>query len=161
MRPFTVMEAVVSASILCSVGAVFVPAFFKNLHASRLSEPLEGLTQIAAGAAAFAEMKPVNEAYPESAPLTPKDVPKGVSVTDPGGTWSHPTWQALQFQLTNAHYFSFSFTSKAQRGGSSFIAKAHGDLDGDGILSSFEIRGATLPGEGHTQSHIEIDREVE
>ncbi|MEN9578767.1 MAG: hypothetical protein RJA70_1776 [Pseudomonadota bacterium] len=161
MRALTLMETVVSASILCSIGAVFVPAFFANLHASRLSEPLDGLARIAAHSAAFAELKPAKEAYPESAPLTPTDVPRGESVLDPPGTWEHPTWRALEFQPTMAHYFSFSYTSKSQGGGSSFVAKAHGDLDGDGLFSTFKIRGSVAPGAGHSQSYIEMDREVE
>ena len=28
-----------------------------------------------------------------------------------------------------------------------FVATAHGDLDGDGVLSTFEVRGERIPGQ--------------
>ena len=37
------------------------------------------------------------------------------------------------------HAYAFSFESTS--GGSAFVAQARGDLDGDGVLSTFEIRG--------------------
>jgi hypothetical protein len=41
------------------------------------------------------------------------------------------------------HAYSFAFESN----GTGFVARARGDLDGDGTLSTFEVRGVTPPGE--------------
>lgn len=161
MRPLKPMEAVVVASIVGSVLAVAVPAFVRNVHASRLVEPIEGLGRIGARATAYARGRPVNEAYPPSAPLTPSVVPKGESVEDPEGQWAHPTWKILEFKLEGPHYFSFAFDSKNGNRTSTFVARAHGDLDGDGEYSDFELSGESKVGNEPVLFPIEIEREVE
>jgi hypothetical protein len=43
-----------------------------------------------------------------------------------------------------------------------FAATAHGDLDGDGMLSTFEVRGERAPGQqARVLPGMFIDREVE
>lgn len=161
MRSLTLIESVVAVSVLGSVAAVFVPAFVKDLRASRLSEPLDGLKHISARATALALERPAQKPYPASVGLTPAEVPKGESVADREGTWSHPTWQALEFGFDRPHYYSFSFESQNKPNGSHFVARAHGDLDGDGIHSRFEIHGSMKPNEEPQVSAIEMDREIE
>ena len=161
MRPLTLLESVASVSILGSVIAVFIPAFASNLHASRLSEPLDGLKHIGARASALADERPASDAYPPSVGLTPSSVPSGVSVEDAEGTWEHPTWKLLEFRQPSLHYYAFSFQSENRPTGSSFVARAHGDLDGDGVFSNFEIRGSKRSGEDASLSHVSMDREIE
>ncbi len=155
------METVVSISVLGSVAAVFIPAFVSDLRASRLSEPLDGLKHIGARATALALERPASNAYPDSVGLTPANVPQDGSVQDPEGTWDHPTWKLLEFGFEGPHYYAFSFQSKRRDGASSFVAKAHGDLDGDGLYSTFEIRGSVKRGQEPVLSPVEMDREIE
>lgn len=139
MRRFTPVELAIGAALLGSLLAVAVPAFSRDLHASRFVEPTEGLARIGAAAVAYAE---TNRRFPESAPLTPTAPPRGKKEVDPPGTWDFPTWKALAFRPSAEgvpHAYAFSFESTA--GGSAFVAQARGDLDGDGVLSTFEIRG--------------------
>jgi len=139
VRRFTPVELAIGAAILGSLLAVAVPAFLRDLHASRFVEPTEGLERIGAAAVAYAV---VNERFPESAPLTPAVPPRGKKEADPPGTWDGPTWKALAFRPSAEgvpHAYAFSFESTS--GGSAFVAQARGDLDGDGVLSTFEIRG--------------------
>jgi hypothetical protein len=103
----------------------------------------------------------LSRAYPAAAPLTPAEVPAGTSVEDSPETWQHPTWQQLGFQLDHAHYYSFEFDSQNGDERSWFKATAHGDLDGDGQLSSFELRGEWHKGGDPDLFPIEILREVE
>jgi type II secretory pathway pseudopilin PulG len=144
MRGMTAMELAVTFAIVGSVAAVAIPAFVRELHASKLSEPMEGLATIAEHAEAYAQGHDVPHAYPPSAPLTPADVPRGERAVDPAGAWDHPTWKALDFRPAPegvAHAFSFAFDSTLGPARSSFVASAHGDLDGDGVTSTFEVRG--------------------
>jgi type II secretory pathway pseudopilin PulG len=139
MRRFTPVELAVGVAILGSLLAVAVPAFSRDLHASRFVEPTEGLARLGAAAVAYAE---VNERFPDSAPLTPAAPPRGKKEADPPGTWDGATWKALAFRPSAEgvpHGYAFSFESTS--GGSAFVAQARGDLDGDGVLSTFEIRG--------------------
>lgn len=141
MRRFTPIELAIGASLLGSVAAVGVPVFVRNVHASRLSEPVEGLGRLGAAAVAYAD---AHGELPPSAPLTPATPPRGTKEVDPPGTWDHPTWTALGFRAAPEgvpHAYAYSFEST----GTAFVAQARGDLDGDGILSTFEIRGGLRP----------------
>ncbi len=157
----TPLQLAVVAALLGSLAAVFIPEFLGNLHASRLVEPLEGLRHISARASMQAAGAPTIFAYPESAPRTPESVPAGQSATDPEGTWAHPTWRLLNFEKAGPHYFSFEFESTTSPEGAHFVARAFGDLDGDGELSHFEVFGETRPGKEPMVYPVRIFREVE
>lgn len=157
----TPLQLAVIVALLGSLAAVSVPEFIRNLHASRLAEPLDGLRHISARASMQAAGSPAKFAYPGSAPRTPEQVPAGQSVTDPEGTWSHPTWRLLDFEKSEPHYFSFEFESSTAENGAHFMARAFGDLDGDGELSEFEVFGETRPGKEPTVYPVRIHREVE
>lgn len=137
-RGATPLQMAVGFAVLGSVLAIAIPAFVRDFHASRLAEPVSGLERLSKGSVAYGLTH--EGALPSPAPLTPATVPRGVLVIDAPGTWDHPTWKALAFEpLANAapHAFSFGY----DRDEAKFSAHAHGDLDGDGNVSSFEVRG--------------------
>jgi hypothetical protein len=57
--------------------------------------------------------------------------------------WSAPTWQALRFSIDDPFAYSYQFVSD----GTSFTARAIGDLDCDGDYATFEITGQVVGGE--------------
>ena len=132
-----------------SLLAVAVPAFYKNLASSKLTEAMDGLATISANAVAKAESHPQEVSFPPGVALTPADVPRGELVTDPQGTWDHLTWRALAFRMDRPHAFSFQFDSLVEptTRTARFSATAQGDLDGDGQLSTFQVQGERRPGE--------------
>jgi hypothetical protein len=145
VRRFTPVELAIGAALVGSLLAVAIPAFLHELHASRFVEPTDGLARLGASAVAYAE---VHSRFPDSAPLTPASPPRGKTEADPPGTWEGPTWKALAFRAAAEgvpHAYSFSFESAGA--GSAFVAQSRGDLDGDGILSTFEIRGDARRGD--------------
>jgi hypothetical protein len=151
------LEAAVAFSITGSVLAVAIPAFVRDLHGSRFAEPIAGLAFIGESAVARAATLPVESAFPASAPITPAHPPRGVLAADPPGTWQSPTWLALRFPPPRTsgrafaegqeHAFAFGFDSTLTRTRSGFVAHAHGDLDGNGVCSTFEIRGHDVAGD--------------
>jgi type IV pilus assembly protein PilA len=149
-RRLTAVELSVGFCLVASVLAVALPTFVREVHASRLVEPVDGLTRIGAAAVSYAKGHPVAQGFPASVPLTPATPPRGKCVTDPPGTWDQPTWRDLDFRPTAAdapHCFAFSFDSSLSPSVSTFRAQAHGDLDGDGIPSTFEITGRYVDGD--------------
>jgi hypothetical protein len=62
------------------------------------------------------------------------------------GLWTdNPVWNALNFQQEQSHYFHYNFkwANKGEGFGScQFTAQAFGDLDGDGVYSTYERAGA-------------------
>jgi hypothetical protein len=148
VRRLTPVEIAIGVALLGSVCAVAVPAFVRDLHASHFVEPTEGLTRIGEAAVAYADLN--NGKFPDSAPLTPPVPPRGKKEADPPGAWDTPAWKALGFRPVPEgvpHAYSFSFESTRAGEGAAFVAQARGDLDGDGILSTFEIRGYAKHGE--------------
>jgi hypothetical protein len=138
MRRFSPVELAIGVSLLGSVLAVAIPAFAREIHASRFVEPLEGLARIGEGSLVVAEK---NGRFPDSVPLTPATPPRGKKELDPPGTWDTPTWNVLGFRPAPEgapHAYSFQYENK----GDAFVARARGDLDGDGVLSLFEIKGS-------------------
>lgn len=161
MRALTPLELTAGGSLLACVLAVSVPAFVRNLHTSRLVEPIHGLERVAARAAVLAGGRPTGVAYPADAPLSPATVPRGELVVDPPGTWDHPTWRELGFAPESPHAFSFEFDSENGAELSRYVAHARGDLDGDGSQSTFSIRGEVKRGGAPTTGSLEMHREVE
>ena len=79
MRSLSLVEAALFFAVGWSVLSVGIPAFLRNLHASRLVEPIDGLGRIAKAAAAQAALQPISSAYPASVSLTPAVVPAGTT----------------------------------------------------------------------------------
>lgn len=161
MRSLTPIEAAVAVAVAGAVLATALPAFIQNLHASKLVEPVDGLNRIATRATALAAARAVAAAYPESVGLTPAQVPAGARVTDPPGTWDHPTWRLLDFGFTVPHCFSFAFESGGSPEHAAFRARAAGDLDGDGSTSELAISGEVKAGGEPVIFPMDMYREVE
>lgn len=164
MRSYSPLELAAVFAVGGSVLAAAVPAFLRNLTASKLTEPIEGLDRLVVSAVAYAAAHPQEIAFPPSTPLTPAEVPRGVRVVDPPEVWQHLTWKSLHFGFDTPHAFSFKFDSELDPATQvmRFTATSHGDLDGDGNLSTFEVRGEKVPGRpARVLPGMFIDREVE
>jgi len=161
MRSLSPVEAAALVSLGGCVLAVVVPTFARNVRASYVSEATSGVSELVARAAARLEATGTPLALPESAPLTPPHVPRGVRVTDPPGTWAHPTWRALEFGFEQPHFYSFAFDAERTELEAKFRARAHGDLDGDSVQSSVSIDGSFRPGTGVTLSPLDVQNEIE
>jgi hypothetical protein len=166
-RRFRPLELAIAFALVGSLLAVAVPTFVREVHASRFVEPVDGLQRIGAAAVVYGTGRTIAQAFPPSAALTPPTPPRGHCEADPPGTWEEPTWVALDFRPAPAdapHCFAFSFESHLGPTLSRFRAQAHGDLDGDGLPSTFEVTGQV--GEGSAQGPVLdpgmfIDSEVE
>lgn len=158
------MEVAAAIAVSGSLLMVAVPAFVRNLRFSKLSEPIDGLDRMVTAAITYSEGRPLELSFPPSAPLTPEKVPRGVEQRDTEGAWAHLTWRSLDFRFDGPHRFAFRFESAHDRelGASRFVATAHGDLDGDEVLSTFEVRGErSATREARVLPGMFVDREVE
>src|SRR5262249_42411345 len=92
------------------------------------------------------------------------------------GVWSDPVWQALKFSMDDPYYYQYAYvrlgTGKSGAGvptlggtataGEYFYADALGDLNCDGVYSTFEMLGA-VSGDGSvtTGGGLFKDKELE
>lgn len=85
--------------------------------------------------------------FPESQTITPEktccsatgdtDKDKSGKCAENIDIWSTPTWSALKFQIPHDHYYRYEFISSGTGTEAKFEARAYGDLDCDGIESTF------------------------
>lgn len=76
----------------------------------------------------------------------------------------NPVWSSLNFQAEGGHYFHYNFrwnNDPEGFGNCQFTAQAFGDLDGDGVYSTYERSGAANEYGVNTAAGLYIDREVE
>jgi hypothetical protein len=125
--------------------AMAIPAFIGYIRQAKIAEAeqsLERIVRSAESAAAAAETKgaEADRRLPPSAPLTPPfrccEQADGRCPPEPS-LWEHPSWHALGFFPAESHYYQYEFVSDGQ----SFTARALGDLDCDGVMSTFERSG--------------------
>jgi hypothetical protein len=161
VRALSPVELACLVSVGGSVLAVVVPTFARNVHASYVSEATRGVSDLSARTSALLEAAQATSALPESAPLTPASVPRGTRSTDPAGTWEHPTWRALEFGFDEAHAYSFAYDAERASDVAKWSATAHGDLDGDGNLSTIQLGGVYRPGSAPVLSPMDVQHEIE
>ncbi len=162
MRSMTPVEMAAVFAVGGSVLAVAAPTFIRDLHASRTSEAIDGIHRIAARSVALSEGREIAASFPQPAPLTPAEIPRGRPVTDPPGTWDHPTWKELEFSFSNAHYYAFQYNVSTEPTRIWFQAIAQGDLNGDGVTSTFIVEGERRPGQNAVVlPGLHVNREVE
>jgi prepilin-type N-terminal cleavage/methylation domain-containing protein len=157
-RGLTAVEVAIGLAILGTLVAIAIPACVREMHASKFAEPVNGLARIGKNATALCSS--AEATFPESTPLTPEKTPRGKMEVDPAGTWDHPTWKALDFRATPdgvPHAFSFQVDGKPEE----LIARAHGDLDGDGVTSTFEVRCVRDQEGARVLPGMYVDAEVE
>lgn len=130
MTRWTAVEGAIAFAIVGSLAAITVPSCIRSVRTSRTAEATENLDRIARAAVSH-----LNEKKPlASVPLTPPIVPRGSQAADPAGTWEHPSWQALGFALDDAHWYAYRLDVDDR----TVRVVAQGDLDGDGVLSTYE-----------------------
>lgn len=130
------------------LAAVAIPAFVKYIRRSKTAEASMNVRKLFDGSVSYytdehvdATGKPQPSHFPATAPRTPattacKDGESVKHMPDPK-MWSHPTWQALNFEVSDPFYYQYEYVSD----GKTFTARAIGDLDCDGVLSTFERVG--------------------
>lgn len=140
--------AVTGVAVAGILAAVAIPAFMKYQRRSQTAEATMNVRKIFDNAVAAYDLSdytpggtPQPRRFPPTVALTPARSPceLGVDQLVPGpDTWSHPTWQALDFALTEPHHYRYEFISEGEGPDARFTVRAIGDLDCDGVLSTFE-----------------------
>ena len=173
------LSSVEVASLVSVVGillAVALPTLGRTIRPSKLTEASEQLDALYASVAAYyATPRPaaqggVTHCLPAPAGPTPEAPSQSALHTDFSAQSAQgaSSWQALGFTPQQPLRFRYTVTPAAWgcnrnlADGTPIVLRAEGDLDGDGLYSSFERRARTLPagklqadGMLHVQDRIE------
>jgi type IV pilus assembly protein PilA len=149
------IELMIVVAIIGILASVAIPAFVKNARKAKTTEATVGLQRMYTGSRSYvleetvrrAQVDPIPPQFPESAALTPAATccaSPGRKCTANPALWTNLTWQAVRFDMADPHYYQYEYQSTGTAGagaGSRFTARAMGDLDCDGILSTYEMVG--------------------
>lgn len=154
------------------MAAVAIPAFMKYLRRSKSSEAPMNLRRMVDGAVAFyqreqfdAQGNPLPARFPQTTPLAPpsfacvdgESEPRQPMMED----WTAPGFKELQFAIPDRVYYRYQFISEGGGPDAVFTARALGDLDCDGVLSTFERVGAVRNGRVDLGAGLYINNELE
>ncbi len=118
------------------LAAIAIPAFMKYIRKSKTTEARQFVRKMHDGARAhYAETGKLPAAVGPTPPLGSCCKGSGDKCFPNAKLWDHPTWIALQFSVDDPHFYSYAFITD----GDSFTVQAMGDLDCDGIYSTFEM----------------------
>ena len=152
------LPGVSSVAVMGIMAAIAVPAFIKYMRRAKSSEAIDQLDRIYKDVSGYLETPKVDEngnfipckdRIPK-ADLTPapsccaqfggpdKDGDDRCD-TDPG-FWDKEPWSTIGFSITEPHYYVYS-VGPDPHSDDTFVVSAHGDLDCDGIQSTFQRFG--------------------
>lgn len=131
---------------------------------SKTTEAMQFTKKLSDGARAYA--MELTDARPTFPPQSAGPTPPVGSCCESGGRcqadpslWVPDTWKALNFSVDDPHYYSYQY--EVSDGGQSFVVRAIGDLDCDGVYSTFEMSGRLVDGQIIADRELVVTNELE
>jgi type IV pilus assembly protein PilA len=117
----------------------------KYIAASKTIEARNTLTMLAKDATAAYERD--GKLCPSASSPIPSAVPRAAKYQSSPSDWDadkalNAGFACLRFQMDSPQYYQYDYKSTP----AGFTVTAHGDLDGDGVASTFEIEGRVSGG---------------
>ncbi|MEY4549226.1 MAG: hypothetical protein RL685_5421 [Pseudomonadota bacterium] len=171
-RGFTLVELMIVVAIIGVLAALAIYGVRKYLSNAKTAEARMAIGRIAKDATVAYEKEKTDDgvialrgtaniahSLCESAALVPllaTDIQNKKYQSSPVD-WNGTGWNCLKFTMNDPQYFQYAYTAVQAAGfgpglaaavGDSFNVEAHGDLDGDGNVSTFSLPAEIQDGSG-------------
>ena len=146
------MNFVALAAVLSALGMYGLARYVRN---AKTAEAVGSVTAIAAAAASYYDSSDANQPVGTSpdAAHAMRHFPPSSKAGVPADTesvrarryqsalpdWSVSPWRELRFSMPQPQSFSYSFESQGTGNNAKASVIAHGDLDGDGVVSTYKL----------------------
>jgi type II secretory pathway pseudopilin PulG len=163
-RGLTLAELLGTIGFVSILGALAMYGVAKYLRHSKTVEAVSSTTAIAQAACEYYNQSDANQpagTKPDAAkamrhfpPSSRASVPaslddiRGKRFQSAVGDWSTSPWLDLGFKISTPQFYAYSFESQGSGPSAQASAVAHGDLDGNGVASTF--RATVAPDDSFT-----------
>jgi prepilin-type N-terminal cleavage/methylation domain-containing protein len=171
---FTLVELMIVIAIVGILAALALPAFSRYVKKSRTAEVAGQLNKMWSGSVAYYEADHADNTgtllprqFPGSGTSTPQESQccgqPGDKCPANSTVYGDPIWEALSFNVRDPHSFRPIYSSAGTGTAATFVSSTYGDLDCDGILSTFQRHGNVNgnTGDVHAMTAAYVDKEIE
>jgi hypothetical protein len=141
-------KGAVMPALIGLMAAVAIPSFTKYQKKAKSTEAVVNVKKIFMGAQAYYEETgafPPNPAQAGAVPALGSCCSSGGKCAPNPTLWTDSTWQALKFSMDDPHVYYYEYKTAGTGKDATFSVDAYGDLDCNGVYSTFEMIGSVTP----------------